>query len=680
MKTTKILAVLLPGLLGLPVWANGPTYDSSGNGNLSGTYYFRQVIYLVDSSGDYIRGIALNGSLVFNGNGTYTIPAGATVYDLYQGSEQSEATPSALSGTYTLSQSGLGYMSSPVNGIYTSQNDTVYFTLGRGGILIGSSTEAGYNDMLIAAQQSSPAPSTGTFSGSWSMAGFLPAIYPPATAPNSEDVFFQMNPNGAGSLGTVTVTGYIGVNGSAQQTQTSANVKYTFSSGAAIITFPNASSATPYYSGQVILNFSADGNFVFGGMNGWFDMLVGVRNGSAGAAQNFGGLYFQGGFDQDLSQYSSAGFANDDSYYGSLNAANGVIFSHQRLLSPFNGTAIGSTFADQYAVPAVSPYNDKGAYMQFAYGSNGVYRIGAGTYPYLGLNVAVQAPALSGSGVWINPDGVVNAASSAPFTAGVSNGELVTLYGSNLASGTVVSPVVPLPTTLGGVQVLVNGTPAALYFVSQGEIDFIMPFSDPFTVAQIQVVNTLGSSNVVTEFINTTTPGVFTNPPGGIGFAAVVDNNTNQIVTPSNPANPGDTIEVFLTGLGTVYPALPSDGAAGPYPPNGSLATSVANISAEVGGVSASVVYAGYAPAEAALYQMDVTIPSNAAGGIEILEIDGPDSSAAQAAICVAGASCSGGSDRTPSDRAVRAMDVSKIVEQGHPLKHFPPAFNRLSK
>jgi len=321
--------------------------------------------------------------------------------------------------------------------------------------------------------------------------------------------------------------------------------------------------------------------------------------------------------------------------------------------------------------------------MQYAYGSNGLYRIGAGTYPYLGVSVAVQAPVLSGSGVWINPDGVVNSASSAPFTAGVSDGELVTLYGSNLSSSNnvTVAPVVPLPTTLDSTQVLVNGTPAALYYVSPSQLAFIMPFGNPFTVAQIQVVNARGRpSNTVSEFAYTTTPGVFTNPPGGIGYAALVDNTTGQLVTPDNPANPGDIIEVFLTGLGTVYPSLPQDGDAGPYPPNGQLATTVATVNAAVGGESASVVYAGLAPAEAALYQMDVAIPSDAAGGTAILEIDGPDSSAAQAAICISGASCTGASDRRPSDKAVRAMDVSKIVEQGHPLKQIPPVFNRLSK
>ena len=244
-----------------------------------------------------------------------------------------------------LSQSGLGYIEQPLNG-FTQGIRQVYFTLGRGGIVIGSSTEAGYNDLFIAAQQSSPLPSTGTFSGSWSMAGFLPAVYDYPT--DSEDVFFQMNPNGAGSLGTVTVTGYIGLNGTTQQTQNSSNVKYTISTGAAVVTFPNFSNSTPFYSGQLILNFSADGNFVFGGMNGGFDMLVGVRNGTGGS-QNFGGLYFQGGLDQDLSQYTLQGYASVDSYYGSFNAVddggNGVIFSHERISY---GTADGSTFADQY--------------------------------------------------------------------------------------------------------------------------------------------------------------------------------------------------------------------------------------------------------------------------------------------------------------------------------------------
>src|SRR5439155_17131703 len=106
----------------------------------------------------------------------------------------------------------------------------------------------------------------------------------------------------------------------------------------------------------------------------------------------------------------------------------------------------------------------------------------------------------------------------------VSGGELVTLYGTNLAPSTVVTSVVPFPTTLGGVKVLVNSVPAPLYYVSPSQISVIIPSGSPSSIAAIQVVNNGAASNTVTEFVNKTTPGLFTLNSSGIGYAAVVHN------------------------------------------------------------------------------------------------------------------------------------------------------------
>ena len=229
--------------------------------------------------------------------------------------------------------------------------------------------------------------------------------------------------------------------------------------------------------------------------------------------------------------------------------------------------------------------------------------------------------------------------------------------------------MIPLATTLDATQVLVSGTPASLYYVSPTQISFIMPFNYGFQIAPIQVVNSNGNSNTVTEFVYTTTPGVFAS--GGLGYAAIVDATLNQIVTPSNPANPGDIVEVFATGLGNVSPAPVPDGAAA------SPTKHDCRRSAYVGGASATVSFAGLVPTLAALGQVNVAIPTTASGGTNIIELDGPDSATAQVAICISGASCTGGSARTPSDSAksIRAMDVKRKIEAEHPVQHVAPQF-----
>src|ERR1051325_1736395 len=151
------LAVLLPTVFAWHLAAQTPTWDTSGNGLLKGTYYFREVIYLVgDSAGDLSRAIALYGNATFSGNGTYTMTA--TVMDSQTGFPRS----GSLSGTYSISASGYGFLSNPL-----SSGDLIYGLVAQQGIFVGSSTEGGFNDIFIAAPVSSPVATNATFKGSY---------------------------------------------------------------------------------------------------------------------------------------------------------------------------------------------------------------------------------------------------------------------------------------------------------------------------------------------------------------------------------------------------------------------------------------------------------------------------------------------------------------------------------
>ena len=146
------------------------------------------------------------------------------------------------------------------------------------GIFVGSSTENlnGYNDVFIAAPLGSTVPTASTFKGSYSLAYMdLSSGNPLYTIGG----MLQMNPDGAGNVGTVGFAGYVGQNGSAKAVQSLSNVKYIFSNGAAVVTFPN--STTALFTGQYYLYFSPDGNFVFGGSPNSFDLLVGCAPGRA---------------------------------------------------------------------------------------------------------------------------------------------------------------------------------------------------------------------------------------------------------------------------------------------------------------------------------------------------------------------------------------------------------------
>lgn len=629
MKTILTVALFFCMAPLWPLAAQAPSFDTSGNGKLSGTYYFRHVYYNIDFSsdsngiiGDVTNAVALFGNIAFDGNGNYSITngfvsdsnAGVTADPLscyINGQTCAANGGSAIAGTYSVSASGYGFLVDAITG------DSVYGLVAASGIFSGSSTEGevkgGYGDLLIAAPLPSPLPTA--FKGSYTVVGYEPG----------EDMSFQINPAGAGSLGTVAINGYYEGGGTTTISQSS-NVTYTFSNGAAVLNFPTSTTAN-FFSGPEYLYFSPDGNFFFGGSPYGYDMIVGLATTSG--TQNFGTcnagascLYYQAGLDQNTSQINT-GYADFDAYFGSFNATStGTILAHQRLADQvFFGSAYGFTYSDPFTPPVTGGYTDNSYPFQFWVGDGGAIRIGQGIGPYLALNVAFQAPTFTAtSPVYINPTGIVNAASFAPFTAGVTNGEFITIFGTNLAPGTQIASTVPYQTLLNGVQVFINHVAAPIYYVSSGQIAVIVPAQDPYSLAQIQVVNNGVSSNVVTEPLYPAAPGIYTTASAGV-YAAAVDANLGQIVTPETPAQPGDIVEVYMTGLGIVSPPVP-DGAA---PPDSPLSYTFETISADVDGVTANpptaYSFAGLAPTLAGLYQVNVQIPSTTTAGDHYLDI-----------------------------------------------------------
>jgi len=296
---------------------------------------------------------------------------------------------------------------------------------------------------------------------------------------------------------------------------------------------------------------------------------------------------------------------------------------------------------------------------QYFGGNGGAVRIGVGIGPSLSLSVAVQAPTFSGSGVYLNPTGVVNAASSAPFTAGVARGELITLFGTNIGPSRLqVASTLPFPTTLGGVQVMIDNVLAPIYYVSANQVSVIAAYENTSAVAQIQVINNGTPSNAVTEFVNLTAPGVFTNPIGGVGYAAALHQNYSLVSTAS-PAQVGETISVFLTGLGDVFPSIP-DGSAGP---SSTLSMTSNPITADINGTTATVTYAGLAPGLAGLYQVNLQIPSGVSAGDNYLDISGPDSYASEALISI------GSSGLSAQARPTRSDALHRRTSSLHPLQ-----------
>ena len=78
-----------------------------------------------------------------------------------------------------------------------------------------------------------------------------------------------------------------------------------------------------------------------------------------------------------------------------------------------------------------------------------------------------------------------------------------------------------------------------------------------------------------------------------------------SLVNAARPAAPGETVLVYLTGMGAVSPGV-DDGTAGA---SGQLYSTVSPVTVLVGDEQATVAFNGLAPGYPGLYQINVTLP-----------------------------------------------------------------------
>ena len=386
------------------------------------------------------------------------------------------------------------------------------------------------------------------------------------------------------------------------------------------------------------------------------------------------GLYFTSALED------SPEIAGADSYYGSTDnsgdtSGDGIV--HQRLNVP-------EELSFDYGTDNQINLNSDGTTgidfdgYQYAFGLGGQAFVGIGTDGNFSLVVGLHAATFSGTGVYLNPIGVVNAASYQPITASLAPGELITLFGTGLSSVTMaMEGGQTFPSALGNVSVSIDGLSCPIYFVSPTQLSVIVPYgvaSNQTGLANIQVTNNGVKSNVVQMYLTDSSPGSFSQNENGLGYAAALHAASGEVITSSNPAQPGEYISVYLTGLGVVTPTI-TDGALGPtstlsysdlynagnlgvyfndYGPDGSV------------GNYGNIEYAGLAPGLAGLYQINVQVPTSglATGDNVYLEFvtDAADENQIQIPY---GSTVSRASARTPGSiakaRALRRVHRSQL-------------------
>jgi uncharacterized protein (TIGR03437 family) len=227
-------------------------------------------------------------------------------------------------------------------------------------------------------------------------------------------------------------------------------------------------------------------------------------------------------------------------------------------------------------------------------------------------SVGVLKIAPQGAGLQFGENSIVNAASFHPGLP--SPGGLASLFVTGLnVTGVQTASGYPLPIEMAGVTILVQGVPAPILAVagapdgSYQQINFQVPFETQDNIVEVryQGFSTFSIPQPVA-------PGIFVL---GDGTPAIQHAADYSLITPSNPAKPGETIVVYVTGLGPVN-AVVTDGV----PPTGPGVAS-ASICSDNSVTLGTIVYAGLTPGAVGLYQINVQLPQSLLPGNQELYI-----------------------------------------------------------
>ncbi len=581
-----------------PTWVGAQSFDTSGTASLKGQYLFRYVNFFPDQMGNLVESCTLTGAITFDGAGKYTL-LNTKLYDS-AGSNGAGFCASLGGGTYGVQSNGLAQLDNP---LYQA---TLFGTFSKP-VVTASSTEDGLFDLFIAVQAPASA-SNGILAGPFTV-GTLDFLN--ADASLARQGYFTLNADGHGNFAAFSVTGSLqNVRSGATVTQDVAASTYAFSSGpGGTMTFPgDGNSKTAIIGGEKVLYVSADGNWFIAGSATGSDMIFGFRAPSGTSSNKLlSGTYLTAGIENTL-----PGTLNVmDAFYGStVTNGAGDLIAHERY-DPVLGFTNDFTISTAVSIGADGSYYDGNTYTYLA-GANGKALMQIGSNQQFSLIIGVQAPSYKAtSAVWIDPIGITEAANYTGITNAVSPGELVSLYGT-FGVQSQSAKTLPISTNLGGVQVFVNGIAAPVYLVSENQISVLIPYEiagDSFATFQVEVNGT--KSNLVTLYSDNTSPGIYTQTANGIGAGAILHTDYSE-VTAANPAMPGDTVIMFMSGLGPVTPGVGDGASASGSPISNSVESPYISVYLFDGSnfVPAQVLFAGLAPFYAGLYQVNFTLPS----------------------------------------------------------------------
>jgi uncharacterized protein (TIGR03437 family) len=156
----------------------------------------------------------------------------------------------------------------------------------------------------------------------------------------------------------------------------------------------------------------------------------------------------------------------------------------------------------------------------------------------------------------------------------------------------------------------VNGHAAPLMMVSGAQVNFqcpVLPSDSPLAIT-LQAED--GTQYSMQSVMQAARPGLFSMAATRQGLITIA--STDEIAMPttnslrSRPAQSGEILSIFATGLGQTVDSIPTGTAA----PQGRLVRLSDKIKVVIGGVEIDPLFSGLAPGTVGLFQVNVQLPS----------------------------------------------------------------------
>lgn len=237
------------------------------------------------------------------------------------------------------------------------------------------------------------------------------------------------------------------------------------------------------------------------------------------------------------------------------------------------------------------------------------------------VDTSANAVAANFSGATLTFAQPMAAVSAASFSSAKLSGDsIATAFGNRLATKTQAATSLPLPTSLAGSSLIVKDSlgverNAPLFFVSQTQVNFLIPVGTATGPAAIIARNSDGILSVTNTEITTVAPSLFSASATGQGLAVAVvqrrkangtisyettsrfDSNLGRLVAvPIDLSQPTDQVFLLLYGTGIKN------------------RSSLSNVLVKLGGTNSEVLFAGATTEFAGLDQVNIRLPQTLAG------------------------------------------------------------------